>query len=645
MKNESRLSTGGLFGPMRLCVVFLAVLAVLMGFSRSAKADIADCFKSVKRSQVDGREYTVVVFNSEKRCDLYMAARMFPQLDPNTKEPLPPQVQLRSMYAANAKVQFGNREVRTVLARCVPDSKPWPDQTAEERDMCPDLKVNYFQNGFGGAVMIPETRMLTYTEKLESAFSKACLNLGSRQEPSEQEKEILSDCQKLTAGFEYKALPEKEVKIEAPVMKTDDNQTALYAAEIKDLKATVAKLEPKAQKESWLWPLFMFMVGFAVFGASGTIFGVKERRTRKDMEMRYKLLLQETKHDGNGRKNSLPPRVDTEELARKLEKKLRVDLDKEYSAKAAKERLNLEKQFESKYSGISANLARKNGELERTIDLLKEKARLEAEQACEAAVHDLAKENKRLTEELDKASAKASDAEAEAEAFKQELAKAEAKYMEAERDYRALLAENAKTETQLEEQLKLLANLEDRARADREQCTSLQTALQDLQVRHANLLAAQGVMCDPHAPMSRALNRAPTLPIGAAPIGSSELTREGSAYSMVLERGKMRDDQYDEKDKENISSSRFGSAESGGGEDGVVRNPMTTEMDELRPAPEEKDSFSEETTLNEFRLDRDSDDGQESAGIIPRTSHESHTAYKAEKSSSNEEDDKARSAS
>jgi hypothetical protein len=145
--------------------------------------------------------------------------------------------------------------------------------------------------------------------------------------------------------------------------------------------------------------------------------------------------------------------------------------------------------------------------------------------------------------------------------------------------------------------------------------------------------------------MSRALNRAKTLPIGVAPTGSLELTKEGSAYSMVLERGKMRDDQYDEKDQENISSSRFGSAESGSGEDGVARNPMTTEMDELRPMREDRDSLSEEKTLTEFRLDRDSDDPQESAEIIPRTSHESHTAYKAEKSSSDKEDDKERSAS
>lgn len=632
MKKENELKAQNMFGRFGFIIVFLAVLAILILFTLPAYADIAECYRSVKSNQqINDKEYTILVFSGKSGCDLYGAIRLYPQLNPDTKERLSVQEQLRSLYAANEKVDMGGRQVRTVLRGCVPNSKPWPDQTAEERDFCQG-KVNYYQNGFGGPVLIPHTRQLSRGEKLESAFSKACTALKARSNLIELEEQALNDCQRLIANFEIDSSVKKEVavvpKVETSSVKKDEGELAIYLEQMNGLKNQIADLEVKAQRSMWLWPLFSLMVGFAIFGASGTIFGIKERRVRQEVEMRHKLFVQGSREVVIKSKDTSASQAKMEEQTRKIEKRLREEMEIKYRERIKRERMDLEIQLEAKYNGISANLAKKNLNLEQAL----EKARDELITASETLTKELRLKITLLTEECDKERSKANDLLVETEALKQELRSVECRCKQGTDELEALKDRFAESELEVKALEQLNLDLKQEVDELAGKAGEAQEALQALEERYTRLLAAQEVLLSSQIPTgSKISDHRKTLPIGQSVEESFDITPEGSAYSMVLDRGAVHGDQR------NISSSDVAREGAKTDEDGVIRDPMTTLADELRPVPCAQSSPTEKKV---FHLDRDPDDEQGFAEQVTRPAHDSQTTCKVRESSSEEEERK-----
>lgn len=176
----------GMFGAMLVC---LLLFVPKQAFAESASR----CVEAVENVTMQGVRYRRISLSDEKGCDLYVVARNFPQLGEDGK-PLPIQQQLRSIKAANDKLMKGKPGLRPVHSACVPDSVPWPDQTVAERDMCQNLRVNYYP--VTKQVLVPRVPEFSESEQIQTLGDEACRVLSGMANPTPEIKRVLTECQK-----------------------------------------------------------------------------------------------------------------------------------------------------------------------------------------------------------------------------------------------------------------------------------------------------------------------------------------------------------------------------------------------------------------------------------------------------------------
>jgi hypothetical protein len=476
----------------RLALAILAalVVSVILFSSTSAQAEPRACMRIVNKDrEIDGEHFAVVVFGGCTGTDLFYAARVFPQKDLETGKALPPQVQLRSIYTVNDKeVSIGGKNYRTVLRGCIPNSKPWPDQTADEKDFCKG-KVNYFPNGFGGEVLIPHTRKPSILEKTTEALSIACKQLKTKSEITKIDQKALESCTKLLPGFAVgtaKVVPTPD----DPKAASEDQSVAKVAAlvtENRSLNQRVAMLVPQANRASWLWPLFFVIVGLSIYGAGSTLGLISGSRKHRELVRQYNAY---KRGDKNGRVSMIGDAKQTvqQEMLEKLEI----------------EKKNLKVQLEAKYSGISANLAARIKELEAALISAKKIAEENAAKVAQARIDRLeveaAKKEERnvdLTEELAGAQQQITELRGEISALsarnielEKEATESHTKARDANREKVVLEERVALLETSVHEKDQEVEGM-------RQQVAKLEDAVQGFQQRHAGLLQAQS-MCGMH---------------------------------------------------------------------------------------------------------------------------------------------------
>lgn len=105
---------------------------------------------------------TKVMVENTDRCNIYTALRDYPQRDAKG-DPLPKQIQLRSIYAANlVKQADGSSVTGTVRRNCTPDGEPDPHHDSEEARICKHLVFYYAVPN--AVFIVPQTRVLTPSE-------------------------------------------------------------------------------------------------------------------------------------------------------------------------------------------------------------------------------------------------------------------------------------------------------------------------------------------------------------------------------------------------------------------------------------------------------------------------------------------------
>ncbi|MDD5726533.1 MAG: hypothetical protein PHC53_03970 [Patescibacteria group bacterium] len=155
-------------------LTLLAPLAALADDNPYHDPDL--CIRGGQNVTVDGKMYTKININGHleqenpRQCSLRTAHPMYPILGDSGK-PLGQQEWLRSVYAANQGTH------PTVLRKCVPNSSPSPNATAEELAECPHSFINYMDvpsNGWIAWILIPRQPVSTWGEKQTSAAKSAC---------------------------------------------------------------------------------------------------------------------------------------------------------------------------------------------------------------------------------------------------------------------------------------------------------------------------------------------------------------------------------------------------------------------------------------------------------------------------------------
>ncbi len=182
---------------------------LLLFFSGPVSAQTSTpCVQAVENVTMQGARYRQITLSGEKECDLYVVARNFPQLGEDGK-PLPIQQQLRSIKAANDKLMKGKSGLRPVHSACVPDSVPWTDQTVAERDMCQNLRVNYYP--VTKQVLVPRVPEFSESEQIQTLGDEACKALSGMANPTPEIKRVLAECQK---HFTDVAIPSPSITAE-----------------------------------------------------------------------------------------------------------------------------------------------------------------------------------------------------------------------------------------------------------------------------------------------------------------------------------------------------------------------------------------------------------------------------------------------
>lgn len=214
-----------------LMVFFLLSIAVP---KRAMALDAQDCIRHVERHDVDGIRYWRITRANRKECDLYMIAKNFPQLGDDGK-PVPMHQQLISIKAANDAVMQGKPGLRAVHSKCVPNSKPWPDQTKEERLMCADEFVNYYP--VSTTLLVPLKPQLSVVERVGKVSEEACNELAAKPNPSEETKKVLRECQKLYSSI---VIPAQSVSPEQLKLDQALAEKTVLQDELKELQSGYA---------------------------------------------------------------------------------------------------------------------------------------------------------------------------------------------------------------------------------------------------------------------------------------------------------------------------------------------------------------------------------------------------------------------
>lgn len=150
--------------------------------------------------QVMKRASDHVVISHNPSCDLREVARMFPLVNAETGKPLPMQVQLRSLYAANQTRTVDGKKIRyTVLRGCVRPGKPSADADQDELNACRDGLMNYFSapdRDSTAILTVPFTPKLTYAARMEQLSRSSCAILSKIKQPDAEQQSALADCAK-----------------------------------------------------------------------------------------------------------------------------------------------------------------------------------------------------------------------------------------------------------------------------------------------------------------------------------------------------------------------------------------------------------------------------------------------------------------
>jgi hypothetical protein len=198
MSSLYRAFLGLRMSSLQITISVIFSLLLLFVPKNALAMNAMDCFPHVGNVTIDDVRYLQITRESRKECSLYLMAKSFPQLGEDGK-PLPIQQQLRSIKAANDRLMEGKRGVRPVHSNCVPDSKPWSDQTLTEREMCAEQLVNYYP--VTNQILIPKIPQLSKSEQIQKLSVATCKALSNVPNPTDDTKKILVDCQKQFAGI------------------------------------------------------------------------------------------------------------------------------------------------------------------------------------------------------------------------------------------------------------------------------------------------------------------------------------------------------------------------------------------------------------------------------------------------------------
>ncbi len=259
-----------LFGLLGLVLVAL--------FPNTAKAEPEWCVRELDRSD----ERVLVQHNPE--CDLRILPRMYPQKDEDGKV-LPTQIQLRSIFAANQTHEENGVKFRyTVMRKCVSPGTPSKDADAEELASCPKGLMNYFSapaSDSAARIVIPAKRQLTIAEQNLELAKAACKQLQSKVLATDTDKKVAAACSKQFTDMAFGAISATPRSENNSVSTLKDRQKI---AELeKNNSALLAELAVKnnaGDKGRFIIPLFILLIGLAIFGATATLFGIKINREK-----------------------------------------------------------------------------------------------------------------------------------------------------------------------------------------------------------------------------------------------------------------------------------------------------------------------------------------------------------------------------
>jgi len=273
------IASASRFGTLSVLSILFAMMMLFV--SKNAFAlDAQDCITQVENITYENARYFRITRVDRKECDLYMIANNFPQLDPDGK-PLPIQKQLRSIKTANDRLMQGKRGLRAVHSGCVPDSKPWPDQTLAEREMCSEQKVNYYP--VAHQILVPRIPELSESEQIQHLNFETCEALSKNPNPSESVKGILLRCKKHYSSItipkpsvstEQRQLSDTRAKV-AVLIKTTSEQA-------RQLQIAAVHAEDLAKaKKIWNW-IAIFFICISVIMTAGVITSRRQQSKLQD---------------------------------------------------------------------------------------------------------------------------------------------------------------------------------------------------------------------------------------------------------------------------------------------------------------------------------------------------------------------------
>ncbi|MFZ6015403.1 MAG: hypothetical protein ACOYUZ_03555 [Patescibacteria group bacterium] len=281
-KSKPRTHEGNFLPRRFFKTAAVLIVFALMLVSFKAKAE-RSCI-----SHVQIFEEKVIVYHNPE-CDLRILPRMFPQIDPETEKPYPMQIQLRSIWAANQTRVVDGEKIRfTVMRGCARPGKPSDHADEEEMKECPDGLMNYFSAPSSDSmarIEIPKKRKLTLAEAALATAKTVCATLQSR-ELKPEEGDALKKCQDLIPGFS--AVMAKATTAPTESDKVDSEQVAFLKNENAQLKTQLAAITPPNDRGGLIGVLFFGIVALCAYGAGSTIWLIRERRSRQDIEYRHK---------------------------------------------------------------------------------------------------------------------------------------------------------------------------------------------------------------------------------------------------------------------------------------------------------------------------------------------------------------------
>ena len=248
------LQTSSIANYGRKFIAMTAFLAFVISlfFPKPALAQGGSpCVSQIENKIVEGVRYQQITLIDREGCDLYTLAHDFPQMDEKTKQVLPVQVQVRSIYAASLAIaKSEGRTFAAVRRGCVPNSRPWPDQTVAEKDFCPNGKVNYYP--VGSTVMIPRSPQYTEAEQMINLGEEACRAMARIENPDDTTKQVLQNCQKHFADIVIKQPREtddqKQLKLASQII----GQQRIELHQKDALILSLMPYQAKSQKYFWL---------------------------------------------------------------------------------------------------------------------------------------------------------------------------------------------------------------------------------------------------------------------------------------------------------------------------------------------------------------------------------------------------------